>query len=75
MVAPPVQLNKNFLYLVQCHAEGLIEVTKKSFVGGPEGNEQTRGAIRKRVNDLVELCDAVLGHGRAMVPADKHNQK
>lgn len=55
------QLSRNFLYLVQCHAEGLIEVTKKSFVGGPEGNTQTRGAIRKRVNDLVELCDAVFG--------------
>lgn len=60
-MAASSQLSKNFLYLICCHGEGLVEVTKKSFVGGPEGNEQTRKAIRKRVNDLVELCDAVLG--------------
>lgn len=64
------QLSKNYLYLVRCHAEGLVEVTRKNFVGGPEGNEKTRGAIRKLVNDLVELCDAVERGGAVLWPTD-----
>lgn len=56
------QLSRNFLYLVKCHAEGLIEeVTKRGFSGGPTGNEPTRTAIRARVKELVKLCDVVLG--------------
>lgn len=56
------EVSRNFLYLVKCHAEGLIEeITKRGFAGGPSGNEPTRKAIRARVIDLVELCDAVLG--------------